>query len=158
MAEVVPAGAGDNQTGIMKHFITDEEELLLVKAIREQEARTSAEIRVCVTDRVVFRPKRYAWRVFERHGMRNTQNRNAALIVMMPRVKQIVVIGDSGFDVMVPPDYWDDAVSAMVKGMHEHGPLASLQAGLEKLGDMLHMHWPREDNDLNELPDELLRD
>jgi uncharacterized membrane protein len=142
----------------MEHFITDEEELLLVQAIREQEARTSAEIRVCVTDRVVFRPKRYAWRVFERNGMRNTANRNAALIVMMPRVKQIVIIGDEGLDAVVPVEYWDQAVAAMVKGMHEHGPLASLREGLRGLGDVLSKHWPRGEGDQNELPDELLRD
>lgn len=142
----------------MEHFITDEEELLLIAAIREQEARTSAEIRVCVTDRVVFRPKRYAWRVFERNGMRNTRNRNAALIVMMPRIKQIVVLGDSGLDAVVPSDYWKEAVTAMVKGMHDRGPLASLLEGLQRLGDVLCQHWPRESDDANELPDEILRD
>ena len=142
----------------MKYFLTDEEELLLIEAIRKQEARTSAEIRVCVTDRLVFRPQRYAWRVFVRHGMRHTRYRNAALIVMMPRVKQIVMIGDSGLDAIVPDGYWEEAVKEMVKGMHDHGPLASLRAGLDRLGDMLSQHWPREDDDVNELPDEILRD
>lgn len=141
----------------MDHFITDEEEQLLVAAIREQEARTSAEIRVCVTDKVIFRPKRYAWRVFEKNGMRNTRNRNAALIVMMPRVKQIVMLGDSGLDAVVSAGYWEDAVAAMVKSMNDHGPLASLQEGLRCLGDQLAMHWPRAADDVNELADEILR-
>ena len=141
----------------MDHFITDEEEQLLVAAIREQEARTSAEIRVCVTDKVIFRPKRYAWRVFEKNGMRNTRNRNAALIVMMPRVKQIVMLGDSGLDAVVSAGYWKDAVAAMVKCMNDHGPLASLQEGLRCLGDQLAVHWPRSANDVNELADEILR-
>lgn len=141
----------------MDHFITDEEELLLVAAIREQEARTSAEIRVCVTDKVIFRPKRYAWRVFEKNGMRNTRNRNAALIVMMPRVKQIVMLGDSGLDAVVSVEYWENAVAAMVKGMNDHGPLASLQEGLRCLGDQLAAHWPRTADDVNELADEILR-
>lgn len=142
----------------MKYFITDEEEQLLIAAIREQEARTSAEIRVCVTDRVVFRPKRYAWRVFERHGMRRTRYRNAALIVMMPRVKQIVMIGDSGLDTVVPDDFWERSVSAMVKSMHDHGPLASLIEGLGNLGNVLSEHWPRHNDDENELSDDILRD
>jgi uncharacterized membrane protein len=141
----------------MEHFITDEEEILLIEAIRAQEARTSAEIRVCVTDKVIFRPKRYAWRLFERIGMRQTKNRNAALIVMMPRVKQIVMIGDTGLDEIVPPGYWEKSVAAMVKRMHESGPLDSLQEGLCRLGDTLSEHWPRADDDVNELPDEILR-
>ena len=141
----------------MDHFIPDAQEQLLVAAIREQEARTSAEIRVCVTDKVIFRPKRYAWRVFEKNGMRNTRNRNAALIVMMPRVKQIVMLGDSGLDAVVSAGYWKDAVAAMVKCMNDRGPLASLQEGLRCLGDQLAVHWPRSPDDVNELADEILR-
>jgi uncharacterized membrane protein len=141
----------------MEHFITDEEEVRLVGAIARAEARTSAEIRVCVTDKLIFRPKRYAWRLFDRIGMRNTKNRNGALIVMMPRVKQIVMIGDSGLDDRVPPGYWEEAVTAMVKRMHEAGPLASLEEGLARLGETLSGYWPAEENDVNELPDEILK-
>ena len=141
----------------MEHFITDEEEARLVEAIRFEEKRTNAEIRVCVTDKLVFRPKRYAWRLFDRIGMRNTKNRNAALIVMMPRVKQIVMIGDTALDDKVPAEYWEEAVKAMVKRMHEAGPLASLTEGLSRLGETLSQHWPATDDDVNELPDEFLR-
>lgn len=141
----------------MDYFITDEEEVLLIAAIREQEARTSAQIRVCVTEKLVLFPRRYAWKVFEENGMRRTKNRNAVLIVMMPRVKQISVVGDSGFDAVVPDGFWDDAVTAMVKGMHDHGPLASLLEGLERLGEALAGHWPRGEDDENELPDDILR-
>lgn len=141
----------------MEHFITDEEEARLVEAIRCEEKRTNAEIRVCVTDKLIFRPKRYAWRLFERIGMRDTKNRNAALIVMMPRVKQIVMIGDTGLDNKVPAEYWEESVKAMVKRMHEAGPLASLEEGLQRLGETLSQHWPATDDDVNELPDEILR-
>jgi uncharacterized membrane protein len=141
----------------MEHFITNDEEELLIQAIRREEARTSAEIRVCVTDKLIFRPKRYAWRLFERIGMRNTTRRNAALIVMMPRVKQIVMIGDSGLNDVVSAEFWETSVEAMIKGMHEAGPLAALDEGLRRLGDTLAVHWPRTDDDVNELPDEILR-
>ena len=57
----------------MKPILTDEEELLLVTAIREQEQRTSAEIRVCLTYKLLLRPERYAWKVFERACMQATR-------------------------------------------------------------------------------------
>lgn len=141
----------------MDHFITDEEELLLVEAIRAQEERTSAEIRVCVTDKLILRAEKYAWKVFEETGMRRTKNRNAALIVMMPRVKRIVMIGDQGLDARMPDGWWRNAVDEMVKRMHTEGPLESIREGLRLLGDQLSRHWPREDGDENELPDELVR-
>ncbi len=140
----------------MKALLTTEEEHLLVDAIREQELRTSAEIRVCVTYKFILRPERYAWRVFDRTGMRDTRQRNGALIVMMPRMKKVVVIGDSGFDAVVPEGYWKEAVDAMVREMHGSTPLDALREGLRRLGDSLAVHWPREEGDVNELPDEIL--
>ena len=141
----------------MKSFLTPDEEASLVAAIREQEARTSAEIRVCVTHKFIWRHERYAWRLFEKIGMRNTDRRNGALIVMMPRMKKVVIIGDSGFDAVVPTNYWIDAVAAMVRQMHEGGPLGALREGLRRLGDTLSSHWPRAADDANELPDEILK-
>ena len=141
----------------MTNFLTTDEELLLVEAIREQEARTSAEIRVCICDRYIFHPERYAWEKFDEAGMRGTRLRNAALILVLPRMKTVVIIGDRGFDAVVPEEFWEDSVEAMIAQMHELGPLDSLREGLRRLGDVLSHHWPREADDVNELPDEILR-
>jgi uncharacterized membrane protein len=141
----------------MTNFLTNEEEALLVEAIREQESRTSAEIRICICDRFIFRPQRYAWKKFDEIGMRNTRHRNAALILMLPRMKTVVILGDSGFDAVVPAAFWSDSVKAMIAQMHDLGPLDSLREGLRRLGDALSLHWPRDPDDINELPDEILR-
>ena len=141
----------------MKSLLTTEEEASLVEAIREHEVRTSAEIRICVTYKFIWRHERYAWRLFDKIGMRNTRHRNGALIVMMARMKKVVIIGDSGFDAMVPPNYWIDAVAAMVRQMRDAGPLEAMRGGLRRLGDTLSTHWPRDADDSNELPDEILK-
>ena len=141
----------------MTRFLTDEEEGMLVEEIRRQEARTSAEIRVCVTDKLIFRPQRYAWRIFDETGMRKTRERNGALIVMMPRVKKIVIIGDCALHELVGDGYWQQAVAAMVREMHQLGPLDAIREGLQRLGDTLATHWPRREDDINELPDEIVR-
>jgi putative membrane protein len=141
----------------MKSILTQEEEQLLIGAIREQERRTRAEIRVCLTYKFIWRAERYAWQVFERGGMRATRERNGVLIVMMPRMKKVVILGDSGFDAVVEEGYWKESVAAIIRQMHESTPLEALREGLRRLGDTLSLHWPREEGDTNELPDELLR-
>ena len=141
----------------MKSFLTHEEEALLIEAIREQETRTSAEIRVCVTYKFIWWHERYAWRMFEEIGMRDTSRRNGALIVMMPRMKKVVMIGDSGVSAVVPEDFWRESVAAMIRHMHDAGPLDALREGLRLLGDTLSAHWPRDPEDMNELPDEILK-
>jgi uncharacterized membrane protein len=141
----------------MTSFLTDEEEATLVAEIRQQEQRTSAEIRVCICEKLIFFPERYAWRMFEKIGMRQTRQRNGALIVIIPSRKKIVILGDTGFDAVVPPGFWEESVNAMVKQMHQLGPLEALLEGLRRLGDTLAIHWPAEPGDRNELPDEILR-
>ena len=141
----------------MKPILTDEEELLLVAAIREQENRTSAEIRVCLTYKLLWRPERYAWKVFERACMQATRQRNGVIIVMMPRMKKVIVLGDTGVNALVPPDFWKETVDAMIHELHQSDALSALREGLQRLGDTLARHWPRTPGDVNELPDELLR-
>ena len=141
----------------MKPILTDEEELLLVAAIREQEQRTSAEIRVCLTYKLLWRPERYAWKVFERACMQATRKRNGVIIVMMPRMKKVIVLGDTGINALVPPDFWKETVDAMIHELHQTDALTALREGLQRLGDTLARHWPRTPGDVNELPDELLR-
>lgn len=138
-------------------FLSDEDEASLVEAIRGQEMRTSAEIRVCVSYKLLWNHERYAWRKFEESGMRDTVQRNAVLIVMMPRTRKIVILGDTGVNAVVPPGYWQDVVAAMVRHMHDAGPLEALREGLRRVGDTLSARWPRAADDVNELPDEILK-
>jgi uncharacterized membrane protein len=140
----------------MKPILTPEQEVLLVAAIREQELRTSAEIRVCISDKWVLRPDRYGWRLFDRTGMRQTRQRNGLLIVLMPRHKRVMVLGDCGIHAVVPAGFWSNAVTAMIDQMHQTSALEALLAGLRLAGDELARHWPRGDNDENELPDGII--
>lgn len=141
----------------MKALLTPEEEARLMDAIREVESRTSAEIRICITHQWIWRHERFAWKIFERAGMRQTRNRNAVLIVVMPRVKRIVVIGDTGLDAIVAQKYWQETVDAMIHSMKTEGPLASLLTGLKRIGDTLAEYWPRELDNPNELDDEIIQ-
>ncbi len=76
---------------------------------------------------------------------------------MMPRMRKVVVIGDKGFDDVVTPAFWRGAVDAMVRKLPSENPLEALRVGLGILGDELSRHWPREEGDINELPDDIIR-
>lgn len=141
----------------MNSFLTTEEETRLMDAIQEVESRTSAEIRVCITHKRIWWHERFAWKLFHMAGMGKTRNRNAALIVMMPRSKKIVVIGDTGLNSLVDQKYWEETVDAMIHRMKFEGPLSALLAGLHKLGETLSEHWPRELDNPNELANEMIR-
>lgn len=126
-------------------------------AIREQEKRTSAEIRICITQKRIWRPYRYAWKTFDQLGMRNTQNRNGVLIMLMPRVRKVVIVGDVAIQAVVPSDYWQKVIDVMIQKIKNDVPLAALYEGLREIGDTLSIHWPVESKDVNELPDEIVK-
>ncbi len=126
-------------------------------AIREQENRTSAEIRIVITQKRIWRHTRYAWKTFDQLGMRNTSHRNGVLITLMPRARKVVIIGDVAIHAVVPSDYWQKVIDAMMQKIKDDGPLAALNEGLREIGDTLSTHWPHESKDVNELPDEIVK-
>jgi uncharacterized membrane protein len=142
----------------MNSLLSEQDESNLILAIREQELRTSAEIRVCISEKWIFRHQHYAWKIFRKTGMFNTREHNAVLIMLMPRVHRIVIIGDSAINHLVPDQFWQECVESMITIMRQHGALSSLHEGLRLVGDVLSQHWPRRPDDMNELPDELIRD
>jgi uncharacterized membrane protein len=46
----------------------------------------------------------------------------------------------------------------MIHRMHDANALHALREGLRRVGDVLSSHWPRDADDVNELPDEILKD
>lgn len=133
----------------------------IVAAIREEEARSSGEIRVHVAEREVESSRREAEITFERLGMTATAERNGVLLYVAPEARAIVVIGDRGIDGCCGEAFWaavaDEVRDAFRAGRFTEGILAAVRA----VGAELARHFPRrpgdEDTDRNELPDGVSR-
>lgn len=142
----------------MKTFLTSDDEQRLVEAIRRAEQGTRGEIRVCITSRWIWRPERYVRRLFDRFGMRQTRERNAALILVIPRRRRFVLYGDKGLDQVFAPGLWETLAAAMSDRFHAGDKVGALEAAIAELGQQLASHWPADSPNPNELPDDLLRD
>lgn len=142
----------------MSDFLTTEEEQRVVDAIRQAEAGTRGEIRVCITYRWVWNPERYARKLFHRFGMQATRERNAALILVFPRRRRFVLFGDEALDAVLAPGLWDSMASAMSERFRRGEKVAALESAVTELGRHLATHWPATGENPNELPDDLLRD
>lgn len=142
----------------MKDFLTANEEQLVVREIHEAETHTSGEIRIIITSRRVFRPERYAWKAFDRMGMSETRLRNGALIVVMPRRRRFVVIGDKGLNEVVDPGYWEGIAEEMSRQLKNGLRCDALVTGVRKLAETMAAHWPVDGDNPNELPDEIVYD
>jgi uncharacterized membrane protein len=97
---------------------------------------------------------------FERLGMTATRERNAVLFFVVPSRHRFVVLGDRGINEKVGPEFWQRIARGLSESFHHRDYTRGLEAGIEAVGEGLALHFPRLENDVNELPDEVedLRD
>ena len=141
-------------------FLQKLDDAEVVRAIQAAERKTSGEIRVFVTngdlgaDRVVDR----AAVRFEKLGMTSTRDRNAVLLYFVPRARQFAIVGDKGIHEKCGETFWSEVASGIREKLREGRFTEAVVDGIEKAGEVLASHFPRQPDDRNELPNEVERD
>ena len=124
-------------------------------AIAEAERGTTGEIRVSISTFFWGDVRKTAEMAFERLGMAATARRNGVLFFLVPSRRKFVVLGDEGIHGKVGQEFWD-GVTAAVAGRFRKGDFTGgLVLGIAEAGRVLALHFPREDANPNELPDDV---
>jgi uncharacterized membrane protein len=130
----------------------------IVAAIQQAEKKTSGELRVFISHKVVDDPVRTAQRHFIRMGMEKTRERNGVLLFVAPRSRKFAVIGDLAVHARCGDNFWT-RLSAEMSGYFRRAEFTNgIVHGIRKAGDLLAEHFPRRPGDQNELPDEIEHD
>lgn len=140
---------------IVEEFLTSQEELEIVQAIRKAERNTSGEIRVHIEETTKLPHYKRALEVFHMLKMYNTQQQNAVLIYIAVHDHQFVIYGDDGINKVVPSNFWDTTKNIMEKYFKEGNFKQGIIDGVLKAGEELKTHFPWNENDENELPNEI---
>ena len=139
-----------------KHFFSDEEKKRIVEAIQAAEAETSGEIRVHISSesyRSGVLNCAALW--FEKLKMHKTELRNGVLFFLSIKNRQFAIIGDAGINIFVPEDFWNDIKDQMTIRFENGLFVEGLDEGIRKAGTLLKKYFPRQIDDVNELPDDL---
>ncbi len=139
-------------------FIATIEDEPVIRAIQSAETRTSGELRVFVTDKIVEDPIAEAWETFARLNMRDTKQRNAVLVFVGPKARKFAIVGDDGIHQFCKEAFWSQLAQQLSEGFKAGDYTGALVRLIEDIGRALAEHFPRLDGDVNELPDEVLRD
>lgn len=87
---------------------------------------------------------------------RRTDGHTGILIYVSLREHRAEIVADSAIASQVSPEIWGAAMAAML-GQIRAGNLAEgMIAAVEQVGAVLAQHFPRAENDRNELPDRLI--
>ena len=124
-------------------------------AVRRAEERTSGEIRVHLDDTIVDDVLDHAAFVFEELGMHRTKDRNGVLIYVSVAERRAAVVGDAGINARLPAGYWNETLNVMLVQFKADRYAEGLCMGVQRLGEQLRVHFPREADDRNELSDDV---
>ncbi len=124
-------------------------------AVAAAERRTSGEIRVLVSRATVEDPVAEAQKHFARLGMHATAARNGVLILLAPRSRAYAVIGDRAIHEKCGDAFWTELAVAMGDAFKRGDFTAGLVLGVERAGELLAAHFPRQSDDRNELSDQV---
>jgi uncharacterized membrane protein len=141
-----------------KDIFSDAEEQLIVEAVRNAERRTSGEVRVFIEShcRFVDAIDRAA-EIFFTLKMDQTELKNATLVYVAVKDKQMAVFGDEGIHNKVPAAFWNDSVTKMLAHFTTNHLPQGIIAAIKDIGEALYLHFPYDsDTDRNELPDDIV--
>ena len=141
-----------------KEFINRLDEARIIAAIAAAERTTSGEIRVYVSHRRRTDPLAFAQKRFLELGMTKTRHRNAVLIYLVPRTRQFAIVGDQGVHEKCGDAFWQQVSARMTELLKQGRFTEAILDAIQKVGDVLARNFPRDPDDQNELPDQIVRD
>jgi uncharacterized membrane protein len=141
-----------------KDFFSPAEKNQIVAAIREAEQETSGEIRIFVESRCRFvDPLDRASEVFWLLKMENTEARNAVLVYVAVKDRQLAILGDQGIHEKVGDVFWNQTVAKIISQFQREGFSDAIVKMILDIGAALKYHFPfNREMDKNELPDDIV--
>jgi uncharacterized membrane protein len=141
-----------------KDFFTAEEQQRIIEAIRDAEHMTSGEVRVFIESRCSYMDAiDRAAELFFQLEMQKTDDRNAVLLYVAMKDRQLAVFGDEGIHEKVGDEYWNNEVHKMISNFNRENYAAGIVEVVKDIGAALTKNFPfNNDTDKNELPDDIV--
>ncbi len=87
---------------------------------------------------------------------RRTHGRTGILVYLSRAEHRAEIVADEAITAKVAPEVWGDAMAAMLAELKQGRLADGLIAAVTRVGAVLAEHFPRADDDQNELPDRLI--
>ncbi len=87
---------------------------------------------------------------------RRTHGRTGIMIYLSMREHRAEIVADQPIAEKVPAEVWGEAMADMLAEIKQGKIAEGMAAGVRDVGKVLAEHFPRADDDVNELPDRLI--
>nr|WP_253201519.1 hypothetical protein [Sphingomonas quercus] len=85
-----------------------------------------------------------------------TRKATAVLLYLSLAEHRAELIGDAAISAKVTPDMWGEAMAALITAVKDGRPGDGMAEAVARIGEVLHVHFPRSADDTNELPDRVI--
>lgn len=135
-----------------RNFFDKEQQQMLVNAIVSAELKTSGEIRLHLNNFCFGNELKAAQKVFKKLSMHKTNERNGVLIYVSVLSRKIAVFGDEGIHQKLGNTYWQNIIENLIEKFRQNKKAEALSDCIVDLGEQLGKYFPRNSDDVNELP------
>lgn len=141
-----------------KDFFSEDEKQQIIEAVRNAERMTSGEVRVFVENRCSYMDAiDRAKEIFAELKMYETHDRNAVLVYVASKDKQLAIFGGEGIHSRLGNEYWNTEVKKMIDNFNKENYAEGIKQVVEDIGEALTQLFPyNNDTDKNELPDDIV--
>ena len=136
-------------------FFTEAQKTQIVDAIKEAEKNTSGEVRLHIENECKKDVLDRATEVFVTLDMHKTVLRNGVLFYLSVKNRKFAILGDAGINAVVPGHFWDEIKTNAIEKFKNNLFTEGLCDGILAAGTQLKAHFPYQDDDINELPDDI---
>ena len=95
---------------------------------------------------------------FVEQGLHETRDKTGILILISLFERRVQVLADSGINAKVPEHTWDEIVTIIVAGLKSGQAGAATCRAIARCAELLEAHFPRRDDDRDELPNLIVDD
>ncbi|RRO21893.1 TPM domain-containing protein [Flavobacteriaceae bacterium 14752] len=137
-------------------YISKDDEVEIVDAIKAGEKQTSGEIRLHIEMKCpVADAYDRALGVFEELNMHKTDLANGILLYVALEDHKLVLCGDKGINEKVGQGFWESTVEIITSHFKKNQYKEGLVKGIAEVGQKLKQYFPYQSDDANELKDDI---
>jgi len=138
----------------VRSILSEEQEKALVAAITDAELKTSGELRIHLEKSTKDAQAR-AKEMFGKLEMHKTAEKNGVLFYLAVESRKLAIWAGEGINNKVPSHFWEDIIVAMIEEFKSGHFSEGLITGIEMAGRALGEYFPRREDDVDELSNEI---
>ncbi len=146
--------------GSVTRLLSKDDLAAIHAAINESEKRHDGEIRFCIEAGMPWSylkrgapARERAVMLFSKLRVWDTERNTGVLVYLLVADKTIEIVADRGIARVVPQGTWNAICTRMALALRGGRGAAGVIAAIAEIGGELAHHFPRRDDDRNELPD-----